>query len=56
MMGKSNDDLKYLAQSVVAVMKLLREEMDSHRAVENTEFRRVCLEFEMYVRGAKQCA
>ncbi|KAJ7921794.1 hypothetical protein B0H13DRAFT_2414157 [Mycena leptocephala] len=49
MVGKSNDDLKYLAQSVVAVMKLLREEMDSHRNIDKTEFRQVCLEFEAHL-------
>jgi hypothetical protein len=49
MVGKSNDDLKYLVQSVVAVMKLLREEMDSQRIIDNTEFRQVCLEFETNV-------
>ncbi|KAJ7897625.1 hypothetical protein B0H14DRAFT_3853226 [Mycena olivaceomarginata] len=41
----ADSDLKYLAESVVTIMKLLREEMDSHTATENTKFPRVCEEF-----------
>ncbi|KAJ7648669.1 hypothetical protein DFH06DRAFT_1209303 [Mycena polygramma] len=42
--GKSDDDLKYLAESVVSIMRLLREEVDSHPN-ENISFRQVCEEF-----------
>ncbi|KAF8124494.1 hypothetical protein K438DRAFT_1042954 [Mycena galopus ATCC 62051] len=42
---QSGDDLKYLAESVVTIMKLLREEVDSHPITENTKFHRVCEEF-----------
>ncbi|KAJ7881970.1 hypothetical protein B0H14DRAFT_3128879, partial [Mycena olivaceomarginata] len=43
--GQSGDDMKYLAESVVTVMKLLREEMDLHPTTENTKFAQVCEEF-----------
>ncbi|KAF7355919.1 hypothetical protein MVEN_00920900 [Mycena venus] len=43
--NQSGDDLKYLAESVVTIMKLLREEMDSHPTTENTNFHQVCEEF-----------
>ncbi|KAJ7881791.1 hypothetical protein B0H14DRAFT_2704714 [Mycena olivaceomarginata] len=43
--GKSGDDLKYLAKSVVTIMQLLREEMDSHPTTENAKFLQVCEEF-----------
>ncbi|KAJ7615636.1 hypothetical protein DFH06DRAFT_1343604 [Mycena polygramma] len=42
--GQSDEDLKYLSESVVAIMKLLREEVESH-PTENTLFRNVCEEF-----------
>ncbi|KAJ7858518.1 hypothetical protein B0H14DRAFT_655855 [Mycena olivaceomarginata] len=42
---QSGDDLKYLAESVVTTMKLLREEVDWHPIMENTKFHRVCEEF-----------
>ncbi|KAJ6506160.1 hypothetical protein C8R47DRAFT_110143 [Mycena vitilis] len=42
--GKSDEDLKYLAESVVAIMRVLREEVDSH-PTENTSFRQICEEF-----------
>ncbi|KAF7355915.1 hypothetical protein MVEN_00920500 [Mycena venus] len=42
---QSGDDLKYLAKSVVTIMELLREEMDSHPITENTNFHQVCEEF-----------
>ncbi|KAJ7672394.1 hypothetical protein DFH06DRAFT_91919 [Mycena polygramma] len=45
MAGKSGDDLKYLAKSVVTIMKLLREEMDAHPAVEDNNFKKLCEEF-----------
>ncbi|KAJ7881762.1 hypothetical protein B0H14DRAFT_1498862 [Mycena olivaceomarginata] len=43
--GQSGDDMKYLAESVVTIMKLLREEMDLHPTTENTKFAQVCEEF-----------
>ncbi|KAJ7885431.1 hypothetical protein B0H13DRAFT_1889550 [Mycena leptocephala] len=43
--GKSGDDLKYLAESVVTIMRLLREEMDSQPTIPDTKFREVCAEF-----------
>jgi hypothetical protein len=46
--GKSGDDLKYLAKSVVTIMQLLREEMDSHPTTENAKFLQVCEEFTGY--------
>ncbi|KAF7355935.1 hypothetical protein MVEN_00922700 [Mycena venus] len=42
---KSGDELRYFAESVVATMKLLREELDSHPTTENMKFRQVCEEF-----------
>ncbi|KAJ7892911.1 hypothetical protein B0H14DRAFT_961043 [Mycena olivaceomarginata] len=39
------ETVKYLAESVVTTMKLLREEVDSHPITENTKFHRVCEEF-----------
>ncbi|KAJ7622006.1 hypothetical protein DFH06DRAFT_1448058 [Mycena polygramma] len=42
--GQSDEDLKYLSESVVAIMKLLREEVESH-PTESTPFRNVCEEF-----------
>ncbi|KAJ7615670.1 hypothetical protein DFH06DRAFT_1239759 [Mycena polygramma] len=42
--GQSDEDLRYLSESVVAIMKLLREEVESH-PTENTPFRNVCEEF-----------
>ncbi|KAJ7446967.1 hypothetical protein FB451DRAFT_1536679 [Mycena latifolia] len=47
--GKSSEDLKYLAQSVVSIMQLLREEMASHSAVQDTRFRELCTEFSMHM-------
>jgi hypothetical protein len=40
--------MKYLAESVVTIMKLLREEMDLHPTTENTKFAQVCEEFTEY--------
>ncbi|KAJ6457763.1 hypothetical protein C8R47DRAFT_1246957 [Mycena vitilis] len=45
MVGKSGDDLKYLAESVVAIMKLLRDEMDAHPTLEDNKFKKLCQEF-----------
>ncbi|KAJ7167048.1 hypothetical protein C8R46DRAFT_269641 [Mycena filopes] len=47
--GKTSDDLKYLAESVVTIMKLLRVELDSHRGTENPRLRQVCLDFEVHL-------
>ncbi|KAJ6494452.1 hypothetical protein C8R45DRAFT_988170 [Mycena sanguinolenta] len=47
---QSGDDLKYLAESVVTIMKLLREEMDSHPITEDTKFHEVCEEFTGHLR------
>ncbi|KAJ7734063.1 hypothetical protein B0H16DRAFT_1892548 [Mycena metata] len=46
MVGKSSEELKYLAESVTTIMKSLRKEMDSHPTIEDTKFRQLCLEFE----------
>ncbi|KAJ6532390.1 hypothetical protein B0H19DRAFT_449065 [Mycena capillaripes] len=43
--GKSGDDLKYLAESVVTIMKLLREEIDANPTAENTRFHDLWEEF-----------
>ncbi|KAJ7677877.1 hypothetical protein DFH06DRAFT_561831 [Mycena polygramma] len=45
MVGKSGDDLRYLAESVVTIMKLLREEMDTHPTVHDNNFQKLCGEF-----------
>ncbi|KAJ6487154.1 hypothetical protein C8R47DRAFT_1127890 [Mycena vitilis] len=42
--GQSDEDLKYLSESVVTIMRLLRTEVESH-PTENTPFREVCEEF-----------
>ncbi|KAJ7658851.1 hypothetical protein DFH06DRAFT_444118 [Mycena polygramma] len=42
---KSGDDLKYLADSVITIMKLLREEMDAHPNVDNDNFKNLCRDF-----------
>ncbi|KAJ7167055.1 hypothetical protein C8R46DRAFT_1219436 [Mycena filopes] len=47
--GKTSEDLKYLAESVVTIMKLLREEIDSHHSSENPTFHQVCVEFEAHL-------
>ncbi|KAJ7026655.1 hypothetical protein C8F04DRAFT_106472 [Mycena alexandri] len=49
MVGKSSEDLIYLAESVVAIMTLLRDEMRSHPTIESPNFRRVCTEFEVHL-------
>ncbi|KAJ7167025.1 hypothetical protein C8R46DRAFT_1351219 [Mycena filopes] len=49
MVGKSNEDLVYLAESVLAIMKLLRDEMDSHPTTEDPKFRELCVEFERHL-------
>ncbi|KAJ7784736.1 hypothetical protein B0H16DRAFT_308515 [Mycena metata] len=47
--GKSSEDLKYLAESVTTIMKLLREEVDAHPTTEDTRFKQLCLEFETHL-------
>ncbi|KAJ7784750.1 hypothetical protein B0H16DRAFT_1709436 [Mycena metata] len=47
--GKSSQDLKYLAESVTTIMKLLREEIDTHPTTEDTRFKQLCLEFETHL-------
>ncbi|KAJ7167047.1 hypothetical protein C8R46DRAFT_1095884 [Mycena filopes] len=47
--GKTSEDLKYLAESVVTIMRLLKEEMESHHGTEDPRFRQVCLEFEAHL-------
>ncbi|KAJ7167026.1 hypothetical protein C8R46DRAFT_1351220 [Mycena filopes] len=49
MVHKSSDDLIYLAESVVTIMKLLRDEMDSHATGENQKFRELCMEFQRHL-------
>ncbi|KAJ7121373.1 hypothetical protein C8R44DRAFT_786206 [Mycena epipterygia] len=49
--GKNTDDLKYLAESVVTIMKLLREEMDAHPDTPDAKFRQVCVEFNVHLSG-----
>ncbi|KAJ6513657.1 hypothetical protein C8R47DRAFT_616854 [Mycena vitilis] len=39
--GKLDEDLKYLAESVITIMKLLSKELDSH-PIESPGFRQVC--------------
>ncbi|KAJ7653977.1 hypothetical protein DFH06DRAFT_1474634 [Mycena polygramma] len=46
--GKSDDDLKYLAQSVITIMELLSKEMDSH-PIESPGFRQVCEDFSSHL-------
>jgi hypothetical protein len=48
MVGNSSNDFKYLAESVVTIMKLLQKEMDAHRISQDTEFRQFCVEFERH--------
>ncbi|KAJ7635758.1 hypothetical protein DFH06DRAFT_661748 [Mycena polygramma] len=47
--GKTTDDLKYLAESVVAIMKLLGEEIDARPATPDMKFVQVCIEFNMHL-------
>ncbi|KAJ7077039.1 hypothetical protein C8R44DRAFT_896417 [Mycena epipterygia] len=49
--GKTTDDLKYLAESVVTIMKLLREELDAHPDNLDAKFRQVCVEFNAHLSG-----
>ncbi|KAJ6575992.1 hypothetical protein DFH09DRAFT_371158 [Mycena vulgaris] len=49
--GKTTDDLKYLAESVVTIMKLLRQEMDAHPANPNPKLHQVCVEFNAHLSG-----
>ncbi|KAK7045120.1 hypothetical protein R3P38DRAFT_2882680 [Favolaschia claudopus] len=43
--GKTNDDLKYLAESVVSLMKQLRDECDAHPTHPNPSLHHICVEF-----------
>ncbi|KAJ7026658.1 hypothetical protein C8F04DRAFT_106507 [Mycena alexandri] len=47
--GKSSEDLRYLAESITTIMKLLREEIDAHPQTEDARFRQLCLEFESHL-------
>ncbi|KAJ6485454.1 hypothetical protein C8R47DRAFT_1130220 [Mycena vitilis] len=47
--GKTTDDLKYLAESVVAIMELLGEEIDARPATPDLKFIQVCVEFNMHL-------
>ncbi|KAJ7121449.1 hypothetical protein C8R44DRAFT_786277 [Mycena epipterygia] len=49
--GKTTDDLKYLAESVVTIMKLLREELDAHPDNSDVKFRQICVEFNVHLSG-----
>ncbi|KAJ7624814.1 hypothetical protein FB45DRAFT_87187 [Roridomyces roridus] len=50
--GRTADELKYLAESVVAIMKLLHDEMECHnhsRRTDGYRFERVCVEFHAHL-------
>ncbi|KAJ7121435.1 hypothetical protein C8R44DRAFT_736234 [Mycena epipterygia] len=47
---KTTDDLKYLAESVVTIMKLFREEMDAH-GNPDAKSSQICVEFNMHLSG-----
>ncbi|KAJ7635760.1 hypothetical protein DFH06DRAFT_661757 [Mycena polygramma] len=47
--GKTTDDLKYLAESVVVIMELLGEEIDARPADPDMKFVQVCIEFNMHL-------
>ncbi|KAJ6522576.1 hypothetical protein B0H19DRAFT_655168 [Mycena capillaripes] len=47
--GKTTDELKYLAESVVTIMKLLGEEIEGHPAASDAKFLKVCIEFNMHL-------
>ncbi|KAJ6522744.1 hypothetical protein B0H19DRAFT_654980 [Mycena capillaripes] len=47
--GKTTDDLKYLAESIVTIMKLLREEMEAHSSPPDAKFLKVCIEFNLHL-------
>ncbi|KAJ7121368.1 hypothetical protein C8R44DRAFT_165874 [Mycena epipterygia] len=49
--GKNTDDLKYLAESVVTIMKLLCEELDAHPDTPHAKFRQICVEFNVHLSG-----
>ncbi|KAJ7612898.1 hypothetical protein DFH06DRAFT_147506 [Mycena polygramma] len=46
MVDKSNEDLRYLAESVVTIMRLLHEETESHRTDQKPKYRDFCGAFE----------
>ncbi|KAJ6485467.1 hypothetical protein C8R47DRAFT_539977 [Mycena vitilis] len=47
--GKTTDDLKYLAESIVEIMKLLGEEIDARSDDPDMTFVQVCIEFNMHL-------
>ncbi|KAF8147607.1 hypothetical protein K438DRAFT_460511 [Mycena galopus ATCC 62051] len=47
--GKTTDDLKYLAESVVRIMKLLGEEFEAHPGTLNAQLENVCLELDRHL-------
>ncbi|KAJ7691034.1 hypothetical protein B0H17DRAFT_1201377 [Mycena rosella] len=49
--GKTTEELKYLAESVVTIMKLLREEIDAHPTNPNPKFHQICVEFNIHLDG-----
>ncbi|KAJ6587492.1 hypothetical protein DFH09DRAFT_1359209, partial [Mycena vulgaris] len=49
MVGQSNEDLKYLAQSVVTIMQLLQDEIDCHLGAQDTQFLKLCIEFNTHI-------
>ncbi|KAJ7612935.1 hypothetical protein DFH06DRAFT_1484800 [Mycena polygramma] len=46
MVDKSNDDLRYLAESVLTIMRLLHEETEAHPTDQRSKFRGFCGAFE----------
>ncbi|KAJ6522579.1 hypothetical protein B0H19DRAFT_655253 [Mycena capillaripes] len=47
--GKTTDELKYLAESIVTIMKLLGEEMEAHPSPPDAKFLKVCIEFNLHL-------
>ncbi|KAJ6536848.1 hypothetical protein B0H19DRAFT_1270555 [Mycena capillaripes] len=47
--GQTTNELKYLAESVVTIMKLLGEEMEAHPTASDAKFLKVCIEFNMHL-------
>ncbi|KAJ7618186.1 hypothetical protein DFH06DRAFT_99817 [Mycena polygramma] len=47
--GKTSEDLKYLAESVVAIMKLLQEEIEAHPNNPDQRFVQLCNEFNLHL-------
>ncbi|KAJ6485472.1 hypothetical protein C8R47DRAFT_540066 [Mycena vitilis] len=48
-MGKSSEDLKYLGESVVAIMKLLQDEIEAHPSNPDEKFVQLCNEFNLHL-------